>query len=88
MKQGEFDDELKWPFRGDITIQLQSQKDHEEYITQIIQFNDGVTGNADGRVIKGKQTVGWDIFSFISHSDLQPKYLKDDCLKLYVHIQN
>ena len=32
MMKGEFDDRLKWPFRGEITIQLVNQKEGGEHI--------------------------------------------------------
>ena len=42
LMRGEFDDHLKWPFRGDITIQLLNQLEDkkQQHHTETIHFND------------------------------------------------
>ena len=37
MMKGEFDDRLKWPFRGEITIQLVNQKEGGEHIEKKVK---------------------------------------------------
>ena len=84
--KGEFDDQLKWPFRGQITIQLLSQEDEDHEATKI-SFTD-TESDYDAiasRVLteeEEKDKLGPVTVDFISHSDLRPKYLKNDCLKV------
>ena len=85
MMKGEYDEWLKWPFRGDITIQLLNQvKGDELHYARII----GVTGrNVFGRRILiegGNDDDGLGFSKFIPHKDLTPYYLKYDCLQLCV----
>ena len=81
--KGEFDDELKWPFRGDVTIQLLSQKD-ENHCVKVIPFKDAIA-KASNRVV-GRQhsEKALGISTFLAHSELRPRYLKDDCIKLRI----
>ena len=82
LMDGEFDDQLQWPFRGRISIRLLSQID-EEYEETTITY----TGlepyhiRRGSKVVQDRKTTA----DFISHTDLVPKYLKNDCLKLCVH---
>jgi len=41
LTQGEYDDHLKWPFNGDITVQLLDQEGREEHHTVVIHYTDG-----------------------------------------------
>ena len=83
MMKGEYDDELKWPFRGDITIQLlHTSKDEGHY--KIIDITDR-SNDFGGRVLeREKSTEALGFPDFIHHKHLTPYYLKDDCLKLCV----
>ena len=76
MMQGEFDDYLKWPFRGDITIQLLNQLEDKEHHSMTIPFTDDTVA---GRVTTGES---------ISHEELYKangaKYLQKDCLQFQV----
>ena len=80
LMRGENDDQLHWPFIGQITVtllnQLQDDRHHEvtfHYINQRVM----------GRV---RSTLGYGPLHYISHSDLgyhsglNRQYLKDDCL--------
>ena len=60
--QGEFDDHLKWPFRGDITVQLLDQKGREEHHTVVIRYIDGTTAT---RETAGKRSNEWGVGMFI-----------------------
>ena len=78
LMRGEFDDQLTWPFRGCITIRLLSQKD-EDYKESVFPFK------STGRVLTEGEDMAAEapsFFNFISHTDLRPKYLKNDCIKL------
>ena len=71
IKEGEFDQTLKWPFRGIVTVQLLSQVKHEnmeKYFNFLTQSTE--------KAMKGVGSA-----TFISHSDLASKqYLNDDSL--------
>ena len=85
LMQGEFDDRLKWPFRGDITIQILNQEGKEGHRTRIISFTDRTPDNIAGKQLAaGERNFGWGRFRFISHNELSPKYLKKDCLQFRV----
>ena len=62
--QGEFDNHLKWPFRGDITIQLLNQLEDEEHHSKTIHFTDR------GRVTTGERGLGRGYTTFIAHTNL------------------
>ena len=80
LMRGEFDDLLKWPFRGSLKLKLLNQVNDDGHFT-VISFED----EAGNRVSNGKEStvmVGWE--EFISQSNLQPEYLKNDCLRFHV----
>ena len=85
MMMGEFDDQLEWPFRGYIIIRLISQIDDDYKVGIIDFFNLEPDNTAANRVLTeedGIAEVGRCIHDFISHTDMQPKYLKNDSLIL------
>lgn len=81
MMQGEYDGELKWPFRGHITIQLLNQLSNEGHHTRTTEITDRVDDSVAGQVKEGERAeAGWGFHQFIQHGCLQPKYLRNDCL--------
>ena len=85
MMRGEYDESLKWPFRGDITILLLNQVRDGGHHTGVIN----VTYRADDafceRVLSEERSPGgWGLAKFVCHSHLLPNFLKDDCLKLCI----
>ena len=83
--KGDFDDQLDWPFRGDIHITLLNQANDEGHYDMIIKFSTAGGGDTASRVTQGeisKKSRG--CHKLISHSDLCPKYLKNDCLKFRI----
>ena len=76
MMKGEYDDSLKWPFLGDITIQLLN-------VVGIIHITSYDYGK---RVLEGERSatgmLGFP--EFTNHRDLTPRYLKDDCLEFCI----
>ena len=84
MMKGEYDDSLKWPFRGAITIQLLNQTGGNDRCHTV-----NVTGekNISQRLLEEERSaLGRGYSKFISHSDLTPHYLEDgvDCLMFCV----
>ena len=52
--RGEHDDQLKWPFRGDITIQLLNQSRGEGHGVTV-RFSDTADDDVTGRVVGGRE---------------------------------
>ena len=88
--RGEFDEYLKWPFRGDITIQLLNQREDKNHHEITARFTDTAPDDIAGRVTRGMRANPWGKSSFISHDELgynrdkNCQYLKDDCLQFRV----
>ena len=86
LMRGKFDSSLKWPFRGDITVQLLNQLNDKEHHTVTIQFTDTTPDNIAGRVTTGEKSKGWGYHTFIAHCELKYnsakncQYDMDDCL--------
>ena len=86
MMQGEFDDDLKWPFRGKFIINMMNQEEDKNHVTWILKL-DSDSGPAvlTERVVgAAKNMKGGGLFQFLRHTNLRPKYLKNDCIKLCV----
>ena len=94
MMRGENDDNLVWPFQGEVTYTLLNQledKDHREVI--MILFDD-VSEKYMSRVTDGKRgDDGYGSPQFISHEELGHRadtncqYLKDDSLYFRVSVK-
>ena len=84
LMKGEFDDKLKWPFRGSFEIKLLNPKNDQDHHSAIISFGDGIpiAIDAGARVtVRDVSAIGRSKAGFISHSYLQPKYTKNGSLK-------
>ena len=90
LMRGDSDDNLQWPFEGDIVVELLNwREDNHHYRGDAISFNRTTTYSS--RVIEGEySTMQMGIQLFISHSsllynpDTNTEYLQDDCLRLRV----
>ena len=83
LMQGEFDDQLEWPFQGKITIKLVNQEEDRDHVTKT--FYSRSAGERCERVMtKERIKNGWGIGQFLPHAELQPKYLKNNCIKLCI----
>ena len=86
LMRGEFDDFLKWPFKGSVVLQLCNQLEDKKHQGHIIDFSKTTNPKHISRVTSGERGNGWGIHVFIAHNDLKFKrankcqYLKDDCL--------
>lgn len=88
--KGEHDEALRWPFRGDIHIQIQNQLgDHHHYL-KVIKYDDTTGGNKSGRVLTGDMNYCNGLNQFISHQGLgldqanNCQYLKGDAVDFEV----
>ena len=83
--RGEFDDSLKWPFRGVISFRLMDQLGDDHKLGSV-RYDDNVADSVCTRVTEGEVCKGeWGYIQFILHSDLEPKYLKDDKLVFQIY---
>lgn len=81
MMRGEFDNELKWPFSGSVTVQLLNHRKNGYHKQYDFLFTDAVSAN---RVLeKDRAETGMVIEKFISHVNekLWSHHLKHNCLK-------
>jgi len=84
LMQGEFDDHLKWPFRGDVTVAMLNQLEDNNHTTKTNRFT---TSTNNGRVVESERSPsGLGYPTFIAHTELNYnptrnyQYLKYDCL--------
>ena len=90
--QGEYDDQLKWPFCGEVTVQLLNQDGGRKHCTRTVHFRDraqttGACVGGDGCRVTGVGVVGGyglGFPTFVAHAELRPKLLKNDCLRFRV----
>ena len=90
---GEYDDELNWPFEGDIRVEVVNWRAETNHHSYIIHF-DRIT-DPDGIYTSQKPRdqdplIGYGTPRFISHTDLEPntttEYVRNNCLKLRVSV--
>ena len=94
LMRGDYDNNLQWPFEGDIVIEVLNLKENYHYYRgETISFNShtDTDGSFCYRVTDGEYShCGWGDDYFISHSsllynpDTNTEYLQDDCLRLRV----
>ena len=94
LMKGEFDGQLKWPFRGQVTVELQSQSGNPEHFVRIVNFTETTSIDIVGRLKTDQAKPYWGYSCFIPHARLKPakklfggaspQYLKDDCLRFRV----
>ena len=81
--KGEHDEKLKWPFQGNITVELVNQKRDLQHVEYDIYFG----GGSGARVFKAQfPMTGPGIGKFISHTALETttgttQYLHNDSLR-------
>ncbi len=87
LMRGEFDNHLKWPFRGTVTITLLNQREYNNYHPDTVNFTDQTPDECTARVTSGEIAAnGQGRYQFIYHGDLGYKpatnrqYLVNDCL--------
>jgi TNF receptor-associated factor 4 len=85
LMRGEFDDQLKWPYRGEVTVKLVNQEEDKDHVVKTVHFTTSLSDNSCNRVIAGDRASGGPGYSrFLSLIRLRPKYLKNNCIKLCI----
>ena len=88
--RGPFDADLKWPFRGDVTIQIVNQAGEDNHQERVIHYTDQTPDVAAGRVTDKERSVARGIFEFLPHSSLgynaasNTQYLRGDSLRIRI----
>ena len=75
--KGEYDDELSWPFHGEVTVELLNQRKDNHHHAYTITYNAESMG-ADycdyaGRILTSEMNHGWGNSEFISLLELSEK---------------
>jgi hypothetical protein len=78
--RGEFDDQLRWPFQAKFYVKLVNQEEDRDHVIKTIYSNQC----CERVMTKERINNGWGFHEFLPHAKLQPKYLKNDCIKLCV----
>ena len=94
LMEGEHDDDLVWPFRGDVTTELINWREDKGHHRKIATFSSTTDPNNtySCRIYKRAISIGKGYERFISHSSLSynsttsTEYLQDDCLRLRVKV--
>ncbi len=96
LMRGEFDNNLRWPFRGSVTVRLLNQRKKENQNKEVafeekILFTHDAVWEVSGRVEIGEVAgSGLGIPKFILHSQLgynaakNIEYLRHDCLRFCI----
>ena len=91
LMRGEFDDHLRWPFQGHITIAMLNQLEDKNHTTFTIKFTNATNSKAIGRVTCGERAPrGTGYPMVVAHTDLNYKpakncqYLKHNCLHFQI----
>lgn len=89
--RGEYDDDLDWPFLGNVTIHLLNQRGDRQHYQKVIRFTEDTPPGVCNRVIdKEMAKEGNGPTQFIAHGDLSynpekdTEFVRDDCLKIRV----
>ena len=62
--RGEFDDHLKWPFRGSLTFMLLDQEG-DGHIVKVVPFNDTVPDKVAERAVTGERNISGQGFYYL-----------------------
>ena len=83
---GEYDDNLEWPFQGDVRIELLNQLEDKNHKAKTIKYDESTPDNC-------KRTGhGWGFHEFVPHSELGHNtytnccYLLNDCLHFRITV--
>ena len=79
MMRREHDDQLKWPFRGEIIIQLLNQERDEGHLERTLSFDDRTEDRSSGRVVGRERGSGWGYQQFTrTDHELFTNFCKND----------
>jgi hypothetical protein len=86
LMKGEFDDQLKWPFKVSLQIKLANKDHSKDSKISVVHFSD--TSSAGNKVTTGdRSTNTFGIAKFLSHESV-PNFIQNDSLKFQVSMEN
>ena len=86
LMKGEFDDQLKWPFKESLQIKLVNKDHSKDDKVSFVHFSD--TSSAGNRLTTGIRCANtFGIAKFISHESI-PNFIQNDSLKFQVSMEN
>ena len=83
--KGEFDNSQKWPIRGVISFRLLDQLEDKDHITWKNTYSVSTSKYCCSRVTGKQMGVGYGRLKLIAHTELKPKYLRNDTLLFQIH---
>ena len=91
LMKGEYDDHLRWPFRGEVVVQLLNWLENKNHIEERIRFTEQAGDQVCHRVRAGTRAkVGRGRNQFIAHTEMgldpamNTQYLFEDCMRFRV----
>ena len=90
MLQGPFDGVLKWPLRGDITIQIVNQAGEDMHKENVVHYTSHTPDNCAGRVIDKERSGAWSLEKACTHTSLgyntatNTNYLRGDFFQIQI----
>jgi len=93
LMRGKNDDNLSWPFTGEVTITLLNQLEDKNHHTIAVKFPEDVAIKANERVVNSDRGGGYGCPTFIRCNQLgydaeqNCQYLKDDCLYFQIAVE-
>ena len=88
--QGLFDEGLKWPFRGDVTIQVVNLARDNDHHEMTVNYTDETPDSSAAKVTDKERSTSWGKYQFLSHSLLgynaarNTEYLRGDTLRIRI----
>ena len=76
--RGEFDDQLQWPFNGEITVEIYNRSQSRWSKQTVIKLNDDKCGVYVICKPQKYRNVKWGYCQYISHEEIQQHYLNSD----------
>ena len=76
LMRGPYDSQLKWPFRGKVTIQIVNQVGDHHHVQKTITYDDETDDDCAGRVTDKQRSASLGEPEFLAHTDLGYKYFR------------
>ena len=86
LMKGPNDDQLIWPFCGDVVVELVNWIEDKDHHRQVLELSpEVVTNKACNKVLVGNRNDGSGTGKFIQHSSIRPQFLQDG--RLYFRVK-
>ena len=84
--KGEHDNNLSWPFKGSIAVQLMNQAEKKSHHIEVIKYHDSTPKASAGRIMdEGRKAKPWGKGKFIRHEEIRDGgFALNDAIKFYV----